>query len=251
MAERRMFHTSVVESDAFLDLPLGAQALYFHIGMHADDDGFVNGPRQITRTVGTAAKNLELLVEKGFLLRFGDVVVVKHWLVANTLKKDRLKVPAFLDVAEKIYIDRKQQYCEKFDQAEVSLLESRMQILDSKKIQMDSKRKPKVREGKVREEKVTEDKIIEDKAAVAANPALPGAAATADTVPEFLKGELGKGVVLLSEAQIADLLEKMGLDGFDHYVDKLSDFILKSGAKIKNHYATILKWWQEDKECRL
>ena len=49
MAERRMFHSAVVESDAFLDMPAGAQALYFHLGMHADDDGFVNGPRQIAR----------------------------------------------------------------------------------------------------------------------------------------------------------------------------------------------------------
>lgn len=256
-----MFHTAVVESDGFLDLPLSAQALYFHISMHADDDGFVNNPRQICRMIGTSGKNLEALVEKGFLLRFGDVVVVKHWLVANTLKKDRMKVPAFPDIAEKICIDRNRQYCDRSDCAEVSLLESRMQILDSKKFQMDSKRNPKVREGKVsedkvsedkvREDKVREDKITEDKAAVAAIPAGPEAAAAADTVPEFLKGELGKGVVLLSEAQIAELLDQLGLDGFDHYVDKLSDFILKSGAKVKNHYATILKWWQEDKECRL
>ena len=60
-------------------------------------------------------------------------------------------------------------------------------------------------------------------------------------------GKLGKGVVLLSDEQIEDLLDKLGLDGFDHYVEKLAAFILKNDAKVKNHYATILRWWQEDR----
>ena len=73
------------------------------------------------------------------------------------------------------------------------------------------------------------------------------AAATAiDRNVKVLGGELGKGVVFLSEAQISDLLDKMDIDTFDHYVDKLSCFIIKNGAKVKNHYETILKWWNED-----
>ena len=62
----------------------------------------------------------------------------------------------------------------------------------------------------------------------------------------FLGGELGKGVVLLSDDQIGSLLDNMGMDAFDYYVDKLSSFIIKNNAKVKNHYETILKWWQED-----
>ena len=61
-----------------------------------------------------------------------------------------------------------------------------------------------------------------------------------------LGGKLGKDVVFLSDNQISDLLDKMGLDTFDHYVDKLSTFIIKNDAHVKNHYETILKWWQED-----
>ena len=57
---------------------------------------------------------------------------------------------------------------------------------------------------------------------------------------------MGKGVVLLTEEQIGSLLDKMGVDAFDYYVDKLSCFIIKNGAKVKNHYETILKWWKED-----
>lgn len=61
-----------------------------------------------------------------------------------------------------------------------------------------------------------------------------------------MKGELGKGVVMLTDAQVEDLLNRLDLDGFDYYVDKLASFIIKNGAKVKNHYETILKWWRED-----
>ena len=65
-----------------------------------------------------------------------------------------------------------------------------------------------------------------------------------------LGGELGKGVVFLSNEQIADLLDRLDLETFDYYVDKLATFIINNGAKVKNHYETILKWWKEDGEIR-
>ena len=74
------------------------------------------------------------------------------------------------------------------------------------------------------------------------------AAAATDRKVNVVGGELGKNVVFLSEEQIEDLLEKMGIDTFDHYVDKLSSFIIKNGAHVKNHHETILRWWQEDSE---
>ena len=72
------------------------------------------------------------------------------------------------------------------------------------------------------------------------------AAATADRMVKMVGGELGKGVVFLSEDQIADLLDQMDVDCFDYYVDKLSCFIIKNDAKVKDHYETILKWWRQD-----
>lgn len=70
--------------------------------------------------------------------------------------------------------------------------------------------------------------------------------AAADRNVNVVGGELGKNVVFLSEAQISDLLDQMGVETFDYYVDKLSNFIIKNDANVKNHYETILKWWQED-----
>jgi len=72
------------------------------------------------------------------------------------------------------------------------------------------------------------------------------AAAAAERKLKRMNGELGQGVVNLSEYHIDRLLEQMGLEMFDYYVKKLSDFILKNGASVKNHYTTILRWWQED-----
>lgn len=72
------------------------------------------------------------------------------------------------------------------------------------------------------------------------------AAATAESLVKSLGGELGKRVVFLSDDQIGNLLDRMGIEAFDYYVDKLSAFIIKNGAHVKNHYETILKWWKED-----
>lgn len=73
------------------------------------------------------------------------------------------------------------------------------------------------------------------------------AAATADTQLKLFNGKLGKGVVMLSEEQVEDLLDKMDIDCFDYYVDKLASFIIKNDAKVKNHYETMLKWWKQDR----
>lgn len=57
-------------------------------------------------------------------------------------------------------------------------------------------------------------------------------------------------VVMLSTNQIEDLLDKLGLEAFDRYVDRLADFIIEKNAHVKNHYETILKWHREDSQVR-
>ena len=78
----------------------------------------------------------------------------------------------------------------------------------------------------------------------------PAAATAAEHTVKVLNGELGKGVVFISDAQFDDLLDRMDLETFNYYVDKLSNFIIRNGAHVKNHYETILKWWQEDGATR-
>lgn len=90
MAERRSFTKKITESDAFMDLPLSTQCLYFHLNMNTDDDGFVNNPKRILRTIGANEDDLKLLIAKSFVLVFDSgVIVIKHFRMHNTLRNDR------------------------------------------------------------------------------------------------------------------------------------------------------------------
>ena len=90
MAERRMFSSKIVCSDAFTEMPFSAQALYFQLNMEADDDGFLNNARRVQRTILASEDDLNLLFEKRFILGFQNgVVVIKHWRMNNQIRKDR------------------------------------------------------------------------------------------------------------------------------------------------------------------
>lgn len=92
MAQRRMFARRIIDSDSFTDMPLSSQALYFHIAMNADDDGFVDGVKRIRRCIGASEDDLKLLIAKRFLIPFeSGVVVVRQWHVHNYIQKDRYK----------------------------------------------------------------------------------------------------------------------------------------------------------------
>lgn len=90
MAQKRMFSLSVTDTDKFLDMSASAQALYFHLGMHGDDDGFVASPKKIARGVGCNDDDLRLLASKGYIIPFeSGVIVIVDWNINNTLKNDR------------------------------------------------------------------------------------------------------------------------------------------------------------------
>lgn len=98
MAERRMFAKTIIDSDAFLDMPLSTQALYFHLSMRADDDGFINNPKKIQRTIGASDDDLKLLAVKNFIIPFeSGVVVIKHWKIHNYIQSDRYKPTVYED----------------------------------------------------------------------------------------------------------------------------------------------------------
>ena len=95
MAERRMVSISLIDDDRFLDMSQGAQFLYFHLTMRADDDGFIT-PKKVMRLVGASQKDLDSLINAGFLIPFeSGVVVITHWRVNNTIRKDRYTPTSF------------------------------------------------------------------------------------------------------------------------------------------------------------
>lgn len=111
MAERRMFAKTVIDSDSFLDMPMSSQALYFHLSMRADDDGFVNNPKKIQRMVAATDDDLKLLVVKNFLIPFeSGVVVIKHWKIHNYIQSDRYKPTVYTEEKAQIEVKENNVY---------------------------------------------------------------------------------------------------------------------------------------------
>ena len=113
MAERRMFAKSIVLSDAFLDMPLSARCLYFTLGMLADDDGFVSGPKSIMRQCGASEDDMKMLLAKRYILSFeSGVIVIKHWRINNYLRSDRYQQTTYIEEKDTLTLDQKGAYTE-------------------------------------------------------------------------------------------------------------------------------------------
>ena len=98
MAQKRMFTMKIVDSDAFLEMPLSTQCLYFHLNMRAADDGFIGNTKRIMKIIGASEDDLRLLIAKRFVLTFEDgVIVIKHWRMHNTLSRDRYAETSYTD----------------------------------------------------------------------------------------------------------------------------------------------------------
>lgn len=108
-----MFSKSIIDSDIFLDMPLSAQALYFHLSMRADDDGFINNPKKIQRIVGASDDDCKLLIAKRFVITFeSGVIVIKHWKIHNYIQKDRYKETLYKDEKRSLILDENKAYTE-------------------------------------------------------------------------------------------------------------------------------------------
>ena len=106
-----MFSNSIIDSDKFLDMPLSTQALYFHLGMKADDDGFVGNPKKTVRSINCTEDDLRLLIAKGFVYCFDSgVIVITHWNIHNSVRKDRKKDTLFLDEKRLLTLDETKVY---------------------------------------------------------------------------------------------------------------------------------------------
>ena len=111
MANRRMFAKTIIDSDAFLDMPPSSQVLYFHLAMRADDDGFINNPKTIMRIVGAKDDDIKLLIAKRFIIPFDSgVVVIKHWRIHNYIQKDRYTETKYIEEKNQLIINKKDGY---------------------------------------------------------------------------------------------------------------------------------------------
>ena len=109
-----MFSQKVVGSDAFLEMPAMAQILYFHLNMNADDEGFVNSPKKIARSIGASDEDLTTLIDKRFLIRFpSGIVVIKHWKINNSIRQDRIRPTEYQVELSMLIVKENKSYTEK------------------------------------------------------------------------------------------------------------------------------------------
>ena len=111
MAERRMFAKSIIDSDAFIEMPMSARLLYYDLSMRADDDGFVNAPRKIMKFVGASIDDMNILIARKFVIAFDNgVVVIKHWRIHNYIQTDRYKETNYKEQKAMLTLDENKAY---------------------------------------------------------------------------------------------------------------------------------------------
>ena len=206
-----MFAKTIIDSDLFLDMPLSTQALYFHLSMRADDDGFINNPKKIQRMLGCAEDDLKLLVAKQFIIPFeSGVVVIKHWKIHNYIQRDRYKETVYQQEKSTLRTDK-----------------SKIYTMDTECIQIGSRTDTQVRLGKDSLDKDSIDK-----------PAKP------------IRHKYGEySNVLLSDDDMDKLKAEFPAD-WQQRIQRLSEYIASSGKSYKNHLATIRNWARREKPAR-
>lgn len=219
MAERRMFAKTIIDSDAFLDMPLSAQALYFHLSMRADDDGFINNPKKIQRMIGGADDDLKLLIAKRFIIPFeSGIVVIKHWKIHNYIRNDRYK--------ETVYKDEKAQLQLKENGAYSERLPVGIPSDNQTAYRLDT------------QDRLGKDRVVKESINIEDKGGKP---------PRSQKHKYGEyNNVLLTDEELDKL--KTEYTDFADRIERLSSYVASTGKTYKSHYATIRNWARKDNE---
>ena len=111
MAERRMFAKTIVDSDAFLEMPISARLLYYDLAMRADDDGFINSPKKIMKFIGATNDDMNILIMRKFIIPFDNgIVVIKHWRIHNYIRKDTYNETSYKEQKAMLELDENKAY---------------------------------------------------------------------------------------------------------------------------------------------
>lgn len=225
MAERRMFAKTIIDSDAFLDMPITSQLLYFHLSMRADDDGFVNKPKSIMRMIGGKDDDIKVLFAKKFLIPFeSGVVVIKHWKIHNYIRKDTYTETKYKEEKSLLETDENSAY--------------RLSVTDTLQLRDESVTgtSTQVRLGKDRLEKDSIDysnMSESDDSIPSPKPAKP------------VKHKYGEYKnVLLTDDELQKLQEEFA--DCNARIERLSSYVASTGKAYKSHYATIRNWAKKD-----
>lgn len=213
MAKKRMYSNAVTDSDAFIEMSSAAQALYFHLNQGADDDGFNNQIQLAMLKAHASTDDLKILMAKNFVIRFeSGVIVIKHWRLHNTLRKDRYTPTNY--------------------QEELSLLGIKENGAYTLGCQVVAERLP---DGCHSIDKISKEEIsvVEDSIEEA-------------EPPKATRHKYGMYEnVLLTDEDYKKLIEEFPHDYSDR-IERLSEYIASTGKKYKSHLATIRSWARKD-----
>ena len=223
MAERRMFSKTITDSDLFLEMPATAQLLYFHLSMHADDDGFLKNPRSIMRMVGSKDDDMKLLIAKQFLIPFeSGVVVIKHWKIHNYIRSDRYK-PTICEEKSLVTMGKDMVY-----QMTTDCLPIGIPNVSLDGYQMDT-------QDRIGKDRIGKDSLSDDGAQ----------SAPAKQKPH--KKKYGSyNHVRLTDEEFNRLVEEYGETITAEYIKKVDEYCELKGAVYKNHNLAIRNFLKRD-----
>ena len=218
MAERRMFAKSVVLSGPFIRLPAKTQLLYFHLGMQADDEGFVSAPEFAMQGAKASWKDLNLLVKEGFLLKFpSGLLVIRHWHMQNCIKKDRFHPTVHQEELEQLYL-RERVY------EQIPVWTQNGAEMDTEWNQSGTNLEPQVRIDKNRKEK---DSIYQETPGSGAGPGI--------------RGDVPRLVDVICYAMEHDYVSDVA-----QFYNYYQDAGWMEGGKPVYNWRKLLKKWEED-----
>jgi hypothetical protein len=161
MAERRMFAKTIIDSDVFLDMPLSTQALYFHLSMRADDEGFINNPKKIQRMIGCSDDDMRVLISKRFIIPFeSGIVVIKHWKIHNYIRSDRIKTTVYQEERALLEIKNNKAYTFKKD---IPLIEEAEEIRLTDKCQTNGRQTADKCQHRLGKDRLGKDRLGKDR----------------------------------------------------------------------------------------
>jgi hypothetical protein len=206
-----MFAKTIVLSDAFLDMPMGARCLYFTLGMFADDDGFVNSPKSIMRQIGAAEDDLKVLVARKFILPFeSGIIVIKHWRINNYLRNDRYNATKYIEEKKELVVEENGSY-------------TKVENLGIPNSGIPS----------IGKDSLVKESIVDS--------IEPPAKETRHKYGLYNN-------VLLSDTDLEKL--KTEFPDYESRIERLSEYIASTGKSYKNHLATIRSWAKKDKQTK-
>lgn len=220
MANRRMVSLDVVDTDAFLEMPVSSQLLYFHLNARADDDGFLDNPKKIARFVGTNEDDLKVLISKKFIIPMErGICVIKHWRINNFIRKDIYEETRYIDLRRTLFIRKNGAYTLNENGESVKLPDGHFTLDNIKdlidKINVNESltgRQPSIGKGSI-------GKVREDK----------------KTYGEFKN-------VYLTDEEYQKLVGALNQNAVEGLIEQLSGYMESKGKRYKSHYATIQVW---------